>query len=347
MGLSPLDIHHKEFRTARFGGYNEEEVDSFLDLVADDFERMIQEDTELKQQIEQMNKRLSEFEEMQATLQNALLAATKSAELMRQQAMEESEAIVTKAREEADALTSGAKEQAREMIQSADNEKQKLEQNLADLKEIKKRYVRGLKEVAELHLLQVEELDSMYESETPHDVLQTVAGTTKVEVETAPVLIAEPPIQAPRVEEQEVSALPDCAEQQVAEPEVQPIEEIFTPPTLENSAAPLLEKVIIEPVIEAPGEISVTIGEKAGVVNRTALKSKLVEPKAQVVQDSEWVDVAEKEIPSSSDLIDEVLPVDERNRLYAEFGDVEGGTARGQKGRKGRKDKREKHFFWE
>src|SRR5450756_1133661 len=116
MALTPLDIHHKEFRTARFGGYNEEEVDSFLDLVADEFERMIQEGTELKQQIEQMKKRLSEFEEMQATLQSALLAATRSAEAVKEQAREESEAIVTKAQDEADALAKGAQDQALSLI---------------------------------------------------------------------------------------------------------------------------------------------------------------------------------------------------------------------------------------
>ena len=52
MALTPLDIHHKEFRTARFGGYNEEEVDSFLDQVADEFEKLTQDNVELGQQVE-------------------------------------------------------------------------------------------------------------------------------------------------------------------------------------------------------------------------------------------------------------------------------------------------------
>src|SRR5450756_233915 len=347
MALTPLDIHHKEFRTARFGGYNEEEVDSFLDLVADEFERMIQEGTELKQQIEQMKKRLSEFEEMQATLQSALLAATRSAEAVKEQAREESEAIVTKAQDEADALAKGAQDQANQMMLRADNERQKLERNFARLKEIKKRYMQGLREVAESHLLQVEELESMNEGEIPQEELQPSSETAKVEVEPAPVLIEEPPIQASPVEAPKVSPIPATPEHQVPEQAVHPLEEISPPPALKNSAATQLEKVVIEPAVEAPREVPAAKAENPWVASRTGLQSKLVEPKVQVAQGSDWIDVAENEMPSSSDLIDEVLPGEERNRLYAEFGEPEGDTDRGQQGRKGRRNKREKHFFWE
>ncbi|MCE5191758.1 MAG: DivIVA domain-containing protein, partial [Actinomycetia bacterium] len=42
MKLTPLDIHHKEFgRSLR--GYNEAEVDEFLDQVADELERLFKE----------------------------------------------------------------------------------------------------------------------------------------------------------------------------------------------------------------------------------------------------------------------------------------------------------------
>src|SRR5450759_2188778 len=110
MALTPIDIHHKEFKTARFGGYNEEDVDSFLDIVADEFERLLQESTDRKQQMEHMKKRLAEFEEMQTSLQSALLAASKSAEAVKEQARQESEALLSKAQEESDSLMRSAAE---------------------------------------------------------------------------------------------------------------------------------------------------------------------------------------------------------------------------------------------
>ncbi|MBK5091973.1 MAG: DivIVA domain-containing protein [Actinobacteria bacterium] len=349
MALTPLDIHHKEFRTARFGGYNEEEVDSFLDLVADEFERMIQEGTELKQQIEQIKKRLSEFEEMQTTLQSALLAATKSAEAVKEQARQESEAIVTKAQEEADALVKGAQEQARQMLLRAENERQKLERSFARLKEIKKRYMQGLKDVAESHLVQVEELESMDESEIPQGELQPVVEQVKIEEEPAPVLIEEPAVQAPPRETPQESQPPPppSQEPQIAERPAQPLEEVSPPPTLENSTVPQLDRVVIESRVEAPKQPPAQKEKKARAASRTGLQSKLIEPKVQVAQGSGWIDVVENEMPPSSDLIDEVLPVEERESLYAEFEELDRKTERVQRERKSRRDKREKHFFWE
>ena len=346
MALTPLDIHHKEFRTARFGGYNEEEVDSFLDLVADEFERMIQEGTELKQQIEQMKKRLSEFEEMQTSLQSALLAATKSAEAVKEQARQESEAIVTKAQEEADALVKGAQEQTRQIILRAENERQKLERNFARLKEIKKRYMQGLKEVAESHLLQVGELESMDESEIPREELQPSAQSPDLEEEPAPVLIEEPPGEDPRKEESPVFTPPPAHQAQVVEQPKQP-EEIFSPPTIENSVPPQLDKVGVGPVVEAPRRAPAAKTERTEVVSRAGLQSKIIEPKVQAAQGRGWIDVVEDDVPSSSELIDEILPVEERKGLYAEFDELEGDRESDRRARKDRRDKREKHFFWE
>ena len=42
MKLTALDIHHKEFRHS-LRGYSEEEVDGFLDQVADEFDRLFKE----------------------------------------------------------------------------------------------------------------------------------------------------------------------------------------------------------------------------------------------------------------------------------------------------------------
>ena len=53
MKLTPLDIHNKEFRRS-IRGYNEEDVDVFLDQVAAEFERIFKENGELKEQVDGM-----------------------------------------------------------------------------------------------------------------------------------------------------------------------------------------------------------------------------------------------------------------------------------------------------
>lgn len=57
--LTPMDIHNKEF-TRSFRGYNEDEVDAFLDEVVNDYERLIRERDELRDQVDRLQE---EFEE--------------------------------------------------------------------------------------------------------------------------------------------------------------------------------------------------------------------------------------------------------------------------------------------
>ena len=50
MGLTPLDIHNKEF-TRGFRGYDEDEVNEFLDQVIKDYEKVIREKKELEDKV--------------------------------------------------------------------------------------------------------------------------------------------------------------------------------------------------------------------------------------------------------------------------------------------------------
>ena len=52
MVLSPADLLAKRFRRAAFGGYQNAEVDAFLERVADILETLIRENRELKEQLE-------------------------------------------------------------------------------------------------------------------------------------------------------------------------------------------------------------------------------------------------------------------------------------------------------
>lgn len=47
MPLSPLDIHNKEF-TRGFRGYDEDEVNDFLDQIIKDYEQVIKEKSVLR-----------------------------------------------------------------------------------------------------------------------------------------------------------------------------------------------------------------------------------------------------------------------------------------------------------
>ena len=50
--LTPIDIQQKEFRLAKFRGYNEREVDEFLDQVTDEVARLHADNKRLREELE-------------------------------------------------------------------------------------------------------------------------------------------------------------------------------------------------------------------------------------------------------------------------------------------------------
>ncbi len=60
MPLTPADVHNVAFSKPPIGkrGYNEDEVDAFLDLVESELARMIEENNDLRNQVEQLEEQL-------------------------------------------------------------------------------------------------------------------------------------------------------------------------------------------------------------------------------------------------------------------------------------------------
>src|SRR5689334_18297386 len=60
MSLTPADVHNVAFSKPHIGkrGYNEDEVDAFLDLVETELARLIEDNAELRQQVEQLDAEL-------------------------------------------------------------------------------------------------------------------------------------------------------------------------------------------------------------------------------------------------------------------------------------------------
>ncbi|MFI6028384.1 DivIVA-like cell division protein Wag31 [Amycolatopsis magusensis] len=70
MSLTPADVHNVAFSKPPIGkrGYNEDEVDAFLDLVETELARLIEDNNELRQQVEQLD---AELESTRGELETA------------------------------------------------------------------------------------------------------------------------------------------------------------------------------------------------------------------------------------------------------------------------------------
>ena len=115
-----MDIEQQEFSRS-FRGYNEEEVDDFLDKIVKDYEGLINENIKLNEEIEKMKERLKEFSEIEENLRSALLNAQKAAEEMKGRVENEAKIIIEKAEMEAEKVKQRVFQREDEMKNEIDN----------------------------------------------------------------------------------------------------------------------------------------------------------------------------------------------------------------------------------
>ena len=112
--LTPLDIHNQEFRRV-LRGYSEDAVDDFLDRVVADFETLLKENAQMKDEVEVLRARVEQYRQLENTLHGALIVAQETAEEVKQNARKEAQLIVREAEEEAGKRVAGSELRIREM----------------------------------------------------------------------------------------------------------------------------------------------------------------------------------------------------------------------------------------
>ena len=112
--LTPLDIHNKEFKKS-FRGYNEEEVDEFLDKVIKDYEELYRENIEIKENLDRLNSKLEHFQHMENTLHNTLIIAQETAEEVKFNAKRTTELMIKEAELQAQKVIDEASNKVRRM----------------------------------------------------------------------------------------------------------------------------------------------------------------------------------------------------------------------------------------
>ncbi|KGA97765.1 septum formation initiator [Alkalihalobacillus alcalophilus ATCC 27647 = CGMCC 1.3604] len=115
MPLTPLDIHNKEF-TRAFRGYDEDEVNEFLDQIIKDYEAIITEKKDLFARVNELDEKLEHFKNIEETLNKSILVAQESAEEVRRNAQKEAQLIVKEAEKNADRIINDALNKSRKVM---------------------------------------------------------------------------------------------------------------------------------------------------------------------------------------------------------------------------------------
>lgn len=100
MRLTSMEITNKDFKKV-MRGYCQDEVDEYLDRVAEDYEALYKENSVLKEKLAAVDDRLEHYKKMETTIQNTLVMAQDAAEQARANSKSESELIIRTANDTA------------------------------------------------------------------------------------------------------------------------------------------------------------------------------------------------------------------------------------------------------
>ncbi|MDO5555406.1 MAG: DivIVA domain-containing protein [Clostridia bacterium] len=95
--ITPLDIENKRFGKQMMNGYNVNEVDDFLDELTLEYGKLYKENTELKEQKEELDTNVVKYRNIEGTLQNTLVMAQKTADEITLVAKQQAEQIIKEA----------------------------------------------------------------------------------------------------------------------------------------------------------------------------------------------------------------------------------------------------------
>ncbi|GEK32089.1 septum site-determining protein DivIVA [Kurthia zopfii] len=112
MPISPIDIHNKEFNRG-FRGYNEDEVNEFLQQLMEDYKNVLDEKMNLENRITSMHEQLGHYNSLEDTLQKSIVVAQEAAEEVRRNSQKEAKLIVKEAEKNADRIVNEALSKAR------------------------------------------------------------------------------------------------------------------------------------------------------------------------------------------------------------------------------------------
>ena len=104
MAITPMEIHNKDF-PRKFRGYNPDEVDQFLDMIVEDFEKLYKENIDIKEKYRVIKEKIDSYTAIEDTLKETLVTAQKTAEEVVSNAQKKAELIVRESEAEALKLT--------------------------------------------------------------------------------------------------------------------------------------------------------------------------------------------------------------------------------------------------
>jgi cell division initiation protein len=334
MPIRPIDVRHKEFKNS-FRGYDANQVDDFLDAVADEFERAYTDNSRMREEISSLRERLQQFEELEGSIQAALVHAEQAADDLRRSASREADFTIRE-----------AKARSHQMLAESSTRIERVQESYEALQEAKRNFTNDFRHLLKTYMDIMEnmEISSAREIEASlRQRLDTESIAVVREAATYEEGSAGPaPVETEVVEEtgaeleEEERAVGDAGETQRIEPaetasEAPPqIEPEGEQPAAESSAAQAQTFVSSQEPDVRPGAEEQTVVEEPAPVEE---ESAVVEEPAPTEESTAVEESAVVEEPAPAEESAAVEVEREESSLAEEsssqsfFDREEGGTS--------------------
>lgn len=149
MRLSPIDIRQQQFSMKTFRGFDPQEVDTFLDDVANEFEALLRENVALREQLASHEERSRGISETEKTLKDTLLATQRVAEEMKEGARRDALLQQENAKRDAQLLLREATANGEKLMEEARAEEAKLRVEIQALKRARRQLIEEFRAVVD------------------------------------------------------------------------------------------------------------------------------------------------------------------------------------------------------
>jgi cell division initiation protein len=151
MPIRPIDIRRKEFKSG-FRGYDANQVDDFLDAVADEFERNYTENQRMREEVSSLRDRLQQFEDLEGSIRAALVHAEQASNDLRRAATSEAEDLRQSAQREADFTIREAQTRSHQMLADSSARIERVQDSYEALQEAKKSFTNDFRHLLKTYM---------------------------------------------------------------------------------------------------------------------------------------------------------------------------------------------------
>ena len=144
MRISPQDIRQQQFSVKMFRGFDPQEVDAFLEDVADDYETLLKDSQLLKEQLAAYEERQRGVVDLEKALQDTLVTTQRLSDDVKAAARREADELRSAARHEAELIVREAELRGEKAIEAARGDEAKIRAEIQGLKRLRRQLVEDI-----------------------------------------------------------------------------------------------------------------------------------------------------------------------------------------------------------